>query len=182
MNTFFAVVDWSLISSKVAALMALIFFAKQPLKVMLLGKPSNDWREQVEHSLLVVAVISMVFHFFGRLSSDAILSAEISKQMKIQLYYFFFAFYELIYVTCIIKWHRFKNCVVAKYSRYVCYMSVAMAVLLVCRYADRTVLETNAMDGIYGYLVASINLVTLCLIGAYPAYRLFKFIPDKKWV
>ena len=50
MNFFFALVDWSLIGSKLAALLALIFFAKQSVKEMLVGKPTSDWREQVEHS------------------------------------------------------------------------------------------------------------------------------------
>ena len=49
---------------------------------MLVGKPTSDWREQVEHSLLIVAIVSFTFHFIGRLSSDAILAANIDDGIK----------------------------------------------------------------------------------------------------
>ncbi|NOU53122.1 hypothetical protein HG263_21715 [Pseudoalteromonas sp. JBTF-M23] len=164
------------------ALVALICFAKQPAKEMLAGRPTSDLREQVEHSLLIVAVISFSFHFIGRISSDAIIGASIDKDTKLKLYYFFFAFYELVYVAAILKWHQYKNCMMAKYARYVCYLSAVMATILLTRYVDRAVFETNILDSVYGFLVAGVNVLTMLAIGAYPAYRLFRLIPDKKWV
>jgi len=182
MNYLFTIIGWSLIFCKLAALIALLFFAKQPVKNMLFGKPSADWREQVEHSLLIVAFISFSFHFLGRLISDSLLNSQIDVALKRQLYYFFFALYEVIYLTIIIKLHKTRNCLVAKYSRVVCYLSCAMATLLLLRYVDRVLLETNFLDSYYGLLVAAINFTTVCCIGAYPAYRIMSLKPDKEWV
>ncbi|KZX01016.1 hypothetical protein JL49_08165 [Pseudoalteromonas luteoviolacea] len=182
MNAFFELVDWSLIASKFTALLALILFSKQSAKEMLVGKPTSDWREQVEHSLIIVAVLSLLFHFVGRISSDSIISSSLDTDTKVKVYYFFFAFYELVYVSAILRWHKWKKCVLAKYARYVCYLSAIMATILLSRYVDRAVLETNAMNQVYGFMVAGVNLLTICFIGAYPAYRLFRFIPNRKWV
>ncbi|TMO54110.1 hypothetical protein [Pseudoalteromonas phenolica] len=182
MESFYIAVGWAIIGSKLAALFALIFFAKQSAKLMVFGKPSNDWREQVEHSLLIVAVVSFGFHFLGRFISDAILSAEIDKMTKRHLYYLFFAFYEVIYVTLIIKLHQFRNCIFARFSRYVCYLSAAMSLLILIRYVDRVFIQADFLKSSYQLLVATINITTLFAISAYPAFRLFSLVPTRRWV
>lgn len=182
MNEFFVAIGWAIIVSKFVALIALLFFSKQGVKEMLTGFPSKDWREQVEHSLLIVTAVSFGFHFLGRFISDAILSASIDPAAKRQLYYLFFALYEVIYVALIVKLHMMRDCVFARYSRFVCFLSAAMATLLMARYVDRVILEADLLRNVFKYCVAGINVATLLVIGAYPAFRVFNLVPSKRWV
>ncbi|WP_440053697.1 hypothetical protein ACSLBF_12385 [Pseudoalteromonas sp. T1lg65] len=182
MSELLTAIDWAVISSKFVALITLLFFAKQSVKKMLFGIPSDDWREQVEHSLLIVALLSFLFHFLGRGISEVLLSADIDAGAKRQLYYLFFAFYEVLYVASIVKLHIIKRCVFAKYSRYVCYLSGAMTLVLMARYVDRVVLEMNILASAFMYSVALINVATLLVISTYPACRLLNFVPNKRWV
>ncbi|OHU97163.1 hypothetical protein [Pseudoalteromonas byunsanensis] len=174
-------IDWMVIVSKILALFALVFFAKHSAKQMFIGKPSMDIREQVEHSLFVLVVSACLFHFFGRLAADAILSADMSTHGKRQLYYFFFSLHELLFVVAIIHWHNVKRCELAKITRYICYLSAMTICLQLLRYADRVIFEANYLEFVYRIGIAMSNSLAALLILIYPLTRTARLIPDNKW-
>ncbi|MEJ6476917.1 hypothetical protein [Pseudoalteromonas piscicida] len=181
MNAVIAAIDWTLIVSKILALFALVFFAKQPFLKMLKDSPSKDVRDQVESSLLILVCISIIFHFFGRLAADAIINADMGVMAKRQVYYTYFSLHDLLAVVAIMRLHDIKNCQFARITRYVCYFSGVSIGLQLTRYVDRVVLEANFLEHIYSHGLVLTNALTAGLLLMYPLSRLLLISPNKRW-
>ncbi|MFC3033738.1 hypothetical protein ACFOEE_14535 [Pseudoalteromonas fenneropenaei] len=180
--TLAVTLDWIFISSKFVALFSLLCFAVVSTKTLLFGQPADNVVEKVEHSLFVLVAVATVFHFTGRLASDAILAADMSVMGKRQLYYIFFSVHELLAIAAIVHFHNRKGCELAKVTRYICYLSAVSVVLQLLRYADRVVFDTNLLNVIYSQGLISLNLFTSMLMLAYPIARALRIELNSKWL
>jgi hypothetical protein len=182
MNELFGSIGWTIIGVKIVALTALLFFSQLSLKEMVQGKPSQNIREQVEYSLLIITLLSTNFHIFGSYMADVIIDAEIDRVFKIQVYYLFLCILEVLYVFAIFHLHRISDCKISKICRYVIYLSLGTALCQLARYTDRVIFETDILRGYYSIAITTINVGALALIAVYPTLRLFMCLPNKKWV
>jgi hypothetical protein len=181
MNGLFINIGWLVISIKIIALFALLFFSKQSLKEIVKGKPSKGIREQIEYSLLIFTFMSLCFHFFGRHFSSLIVKADIDIMTKNQIYYAFFTLYEMLYVFAILRLHKISDCHVTKICRLGIYLSLATALCQLARYIDRVMFETDVLRWYYNTSVTIINFIVLGLIAIYPTLRIFMTFPNEKW-
>ncbi|WP_046007506.1 hypothetical protein [Pseudoalteromonas rubra] len=181
MNEFFAQVDWAVIGIKLLSLTALLFFSKQTLKELLFDKPSADIREQVESSLFMLVAFTFVWHLLGSYISYSFSKSEMTYEQQVQVYYFFFSFYEVLGLSLLAMCHWLKKCSFSKVCRWVYYLSTGMVALHLVRYLDRVYFETDYLDSVYMPIKTGLNIATLVLVGAYPVMRLIKLKPFYRW-
>ncbi|TQF69569.1 hypothetical protein [Pseudoalteromonas luteoviolacea] len=181
MTQFFAFVDWAVIGVKLVALASLFIFAKQSALKLLIEKPSIDIREQVEQSLFLLTAFSLIWHFSGSYMSMVFSKMEIAQHTKIQIYYFFFSFHDVLGLAILAGLHWLKDCKFSKICRWVYYLTSAMILLQVLRYIDRVYFEGTYLNLLYMPIKTGINMGTVALICAYPVLRILRFIPNRQW-
>ncbi|WP_010603994.1 hypothetical protein [Pseudoalteromonas maricaloris] len=181
MKEFFALIDWAVVGVKLIALVTLILFAKQPAIRLILKRPEKDIRDQVEQSLFLLTAFTLIWHFLGSYMSLAFSKSSFSYEEKLQIYYFFFSFYDVLGLAILAGLHWLKRCRFSKFCRWIYFLTTAMISLQLIRYLDRVYLEAGYLDAFYMPIKTGINLATLALIGAYPVFRLLKLKPNHRW-
>lgn len=181
MKEFFALVDWAVVGVKLIALVTLILFAKQSAISLIMEKPKKDIRDQVEQSLFLLTSFTLIWHFLGSYMSLAFSKSSYSYEERLQIYYFFFSFYDVLGLAILAGLHWFKQCRFSKFCRWVYFLTTIMISLQLLRYLDRVYLGAGYLDSLYMPLKTGINLATLALIGAYPVLRLLNLKPNHRW-
>jgi hypothetical protein len=181
MMTFWLSLDWMFVVSKLIALCTLLLLSKHSFKAMFLDKPSSCLQEQIDHSLFVIVCLGALFHMLGRFIGDTILLADLGVVGKRQLYYFYFSLHEILLIALVIQWHNIKRCEFANITKCICYLSGVVLCLHLLRYVDRIIIESNYLDGFYGYGLAALNLFKTGVFLYCPFYLALRYLPNKKF-
>ncbi|PAJ72458.1 hypothetical protein CJF42_21130 [Pseudoalteromonas sp. NBT06-2] len=173
---FFILLDWIIKALEVTALIAIILLAYQKVSILFFGGAKNISTESdvIFHSCFIAALVVAVFHYIGSELSQYILTLNLDKMEKRQLFYSTMFFMSFIGVLAIFTLHKIRDCMFAPAARFCIYLGLGMCIVQMIQFYLHGLVGSDLFLHFYKVLVVTINISTLAVVSYFPVTAYFK--------
>jgi fumarate reductase subunit C len=173
---FFVLLGWLIKALEVTALIGIILLAYQKVSILFFGGAKNISTESdvILHSCFITALVVAVFHYIGSGVSQYILTLNLDKMEKRQLFYSTMFLMSFIGILAIFTLHKLRQCKFAPAARFTIYLGLGMCIVQMIQFYFRGIAEVDFFSPMYKLLVVTINILTLSVVSYFPVTAFLK--------
>lgn len=173
---FFVLLGWLIKALEVTALIGIILLAYQKVSILFFGGAKNISTESdvILHSCFITALVVAVFHYIGSGVSQYILTLNLDKMEKRQLFYSTMFLMSFIGILAIFTLHKLRQCKFAPAARFTIYLGLGMCIVQMIQFYFRGIAEVDFFSPMYKLLVVTINILTLSVVSYFPVSAFLK--------